>query len=192
MTFMFFESPHAPYTFPDNCIVKKDFLPHINYATVDIAKNIEKIRNRYLNSCNHLDYQLGRIFRFLEEENLMDSTIVIVTGDHGEEFMEKGRWGHNSEFHEEQIRVPLLLYIPQKGSGKIDYATSHIDIIPTILPLMGVKNPKEDYCLGLNLFESEPRPFWIVSSWNFIGYIDGTYKYTTPINGYIAFVLRVE
>lgn len=69
----------------------------------------------------------------------MEDTIVIVTGDHGEEFMEKGRWGHRSTFSQEQIQVPLIIWIPESGKGDHSFMTSHIDIVPTIAPYLGVK-----------------------------------------------------
>jgi membrane-anchored protein YejM (alkaline phosphatase superfamily) len=179
MSFMFFESPHAPYTFPDDCIVRKDYLPTFNYSTVDVAANIEKIRNRYLNSVHHLDTQLARVYKFLKEENLMDSTIVVVTGDHGEEFMEKGHWGHNESFHTEQTRPPLIMHIPGIKHKDIQYLTSHLDIIPTLAPYFGITNPPEDYSLGYNMLGNKRRPFTVISSWNRICYMDKNIKYVT-------------
>ena len=147
--FMFFESPHAPYTFPEECTLKpalrrRPQLP----ARWTSKKDIGAIKNRYINACRHLDTQLDRVFKYLEQKNLLDSTIVLVTGDHGEEFMEKGRWGHHSAFSEEQIRVPLILHVPGVAPAEIDRMTCHLDLPATILPRLGVKNPPEDYCLG--------------------------------------------
>lgn len=76
----------------------------MNYARMDLENDITLIKNRYINSCHHLDSQLGRIIHYLESNQLLEKTIVIITGDHGEEFMEKGHWGHNSAYTEEQIR----------------------------------------------------------------------------------------
>ncbi len=55
MTFMFFESPHARYYFPEECAIRKPYLEDFNYATMSVDKDIELIKNRYINSCNHLD-----------------------------------------------------------------------------------------------------------------------------------------
>ncbi|MBN1550145.1 sulfatase-like hydrolase/transferase, partial [bacterium] len=128
MAFMFFESPHANYYFPDESIIRKDYLPDLNYATMDLKKDIQLIKNRYINSCHHMDSQYQRIFDYLRDNNLMNSTIVIVTGDHGEEFMEKGHWGHNSAFTEEQLRVPLIIKIPNHSGSAITDMSSHMDI----------------------------------------------------------------
>jgi membrane-anchored protein YejM (alkaline phosphatase superfamily) len=73
---------------------------------------LEHLDGFYINASNHLDYQFSRIISTLKKEDLLKETIVIITGDHGEEFMENGRWGHNSTFSQQQIRVPLLIHIP--------------------------------------------------------------------------------
>lgn len=192
MTFMFFESPHAPYTFPEECAVKKDYLPTFHYSTVDIEKNISKIKNRYLNSVNHLDTQLDRIYKFLEKESLMENTIVVVAGDHGEEFLEKGHWGHNESFHEEQVRTPLLLWIPGKKHKENNFLSSHLDLPATIAPFIGIKNPPEDYSLGYNLLGTEHRSFSAISSWSRICYVDKKFKYDTSTVANILLPDRVS
>ena len=181
MTFMFFESPHAPYTFPDDCVVKKDYLPTFNYSTVNIKENIDGIKKRYLNSVHHLDTQLDRIFKFLEREKLMDNTIVVVSGDHGEEFMEKGHWGHNESFHQEQIRPPLMIYIPGKKHQDINRLSSHLDIPAMLAPYFGITNPPEDYCLGYDLLDGGNRTFTACSSWNKLCYIDEKIKFVLSL-----------
>ena len=182
MTFMFFESPHARYYFPEDSILRKNYLQEFNYATMNLEKDIQLIKNRYINSCHHLDSQFARIIDFLEQEDLLKNTIVILTGDHGEEFMEKGRWGHGSTFVEEQIRTPLIVWIPGTGSGPVEKMTSHLDIAPTLLPFLGVKNPPEDYSLGYNLLSDQQRPYTVISDWSRICYVDPHYKLSIPLN----------
>ncbi len=182
MTFMFFESPHAPYTFPEESIIARPFVEHLNYATMDLEKDMLLIKNRYINSVHHLDMQVGRLLQFLANENLLDDTLVIITGDHGEEFMEKGRWGHNSEFTEEQVRVPLVLWVPGTGSSTSNNMTSHVDLIPTLLPLLGVSNPAEDYSLGRGLLNEAPaRESLVISDWENVTYVDGEFKASFPV-----------
>ena len=183
MTFMFFESPHAKYYFPPENAIRKNYLKNFNYATMDLD-DVELIKNRYINSCNHLDSQFARIIKYLEENNLLDSTIVLITGDHGEEFMEKGRWGHNSGFTEEQVRSPLVLWVPGKRARQVTDITSHLDIPATLLSLLGVTNPPQDYSLGYDLFGTLKRQFAIVSGWNHLAYVDEEYKAVFPLKSY--------
>ncbi len=181
MAFMFFESPHASYYFPEESVIRQPYLEDFNYATMSLDDDIELIRNRYINSCHHLDSQFARVFAYLEQNDLLENTVVVVTGDHGEEFMEKGRWGHNSAFHEEQIRVPLVIRLPGKGAGETDRMTSHLDIAPTLLPLLGVKNASGDYAQGFDLLGPERRDFTIISDWSRVCYVDEKYKEVIPL-----------
>ncbi len=179
-TFMFFESPHARYYFPPESIIRKNYLKDFNYATASLEKDIGLIKNRYINSCNYLDSQFERIFDLLRREKLLDNTIVILTGDHGEEFMEKGRWGHNSEFHEEQALTPMVLWVPGTGSSISDRITSHLDVAPTLLPLLGVTNPSADYSLGHNLLSNYQRQFTVIGDWSRVAYVGQDYKLVMP------------
>ena len=181
MTFMFFESPHARYYFPPENAIEPDYLQDLNYATMDLERDIGGIKKRYINSCNHLDSQFGRIITYLRDNNLLHNTIVILTGDHGEEFMEKGRWGHNSMFHDEQIRTPMVVWIPGMNPGVYDHVTSHVDWIPTLLPLLGVKNPAQDYAQGKSLFDDSPRDYLVSSDWSSLAIIDDEHKIRLPL-----------
>ncbi len=182
MTFMFFESPHARYYFPDESIIRENYLQDFNYATMDLENDIGLIKNRYINSCHHLDSQIGRVIDYLRDNDLLKNTIVIITGDHGEEFMEKGRWGHNSQFTEEQTRTPFVLWVPGTPHAVVDQLTSHMDIPATIMPLLGVKNPPEDYSLGYNLLGDEQREYTVIADWSRIAYVGSEYKATFPID----------
>ncbi|MDD5457991.1 MAG: sulfatase-like hydrolase/transferase [Phycisphaerae bacterium] len=184
MTFMFFESPHARYYFPPENAIRSEYLKEFNYATTDIEKDIELIKNRYINSCNHLDSQLALIINYLKENNLLDSTIVIITGDHGEEFMEKGHWGHNSDFTEEQTITPMVLWIPGCEPKIINSITSHLDIPPTLMKLLGVKNPPADYCLGYDMLGGKVRDFTVISDWDSLAYVDSQFKAVFPLKVY--------
>lgn len=181
--FQFFESPHARYHFPPESVVREPYLADFDYATTDVERDIELIRARYLNSCNHLDSQWARVLAFLEGEDLLDSTLVVLTGDHGEEFMEKGRWGHNSEFVEEQVRVPLVLWVPGEPARALTAMTSHVDLVATLLPRLGVVSPVEDYALGRDLLGAEQRPFQAVSDWSRIAYLDEDAKIAFALKG---------
>jgi membrane-anchored protein YejM (alkaline phosphatase superfamily) len=131
---------------------------------------------------HHLDQQFGRIFDYLKQHQLLDNTIVVINGDHGEEFMEHGFWGHNSTFVDQQIRTPLIIYVPGMKPQISDGITSHMDIIPTLMPLLGVRNPSSDYATGYNLLAGETRQHTYVSDWDRISYIDNEVKITFPVN----------
>lgn len=182
--FMFFNSPHARYYFPQESVIRPNYLRNFNYAREDYAsleENIDLIRNRYINAVHHLDQQLGRVVEQLRASDRLQDTIVIITGDHGEEFMEQGRWGHNSELHNGQIHTPLVLWVPGTGAEVRTDPTSHLDLAPTLLPLLGVLNPGTDYSAGLDLFTAHTGRYRLSASWNRLAYIDDHYKVVLPV-----------
>lgn len=181
-TFMFFESTHAPYTFPESAVIRPDYLPQVNYLQLNkITGDIQPLYNRYINAAHHVDAEVGRVIALLEKEHLLDDTIVLFTGDHGEEFMENGHWGHghNEVFPEQQIRVPLVMWIPGEKPRQVDDPTSHNQIPATILPLLGVTSPPGDYCSEEGLF-APPRPYRVVGSYDYLGIVDANGKLSFP------------
>ena len=183
MFFQFFESPHAKYDFPADAVIARPYLPALNYASMDVHRDMPLVRNRYINAVHHLDQQLGRVFAALEREQLLDSTIVLVTGDHGEEFMEKGNWGHNSFFTEEQTRVPMVLLLPGQPAAVIDRMTSHLDVAPTLMRLLGVQNPVSDFAHGVDLLNGPARHTMVFADWNHIGVLLDGYKFSVATEG---------
>ncbi len=184
-TFMFFESPHARYYFPQESVIRRPYRDDINYATLgkeELASNITLIKNRYLNAVHHLDSQFARVFEHLRQNKLLENTIVIVTGDHGEEFMEHGFWGHNSTFSEQQVRPPLVLWIPGAQPAVHDKLTSHMDIAATLMPRLGVINPPHDYTVGIDLLSAQQHEHITLSDWSRMGYVDQSIKITLPMN----------
>lgn len=184
MTFMFFESPHANYYFPRENVVREPYIEDLNYATMDLTRDIKKIKARYDNACNHLDSQYGRIIDYLRQHALLDSTIVLITGDHGEEFMEKGHWGHARGYPEEQVLVPMVLWVPGRPPREVTRMTSHLDVPATLMPLLGVTNSPEDYSLGHDMLGGEGREYTILCDWNTLCYVDGQFKAVFPMSGY--------
>lgn len=184
-TFMFFESPHARYYFPPESVIRRPYMDDINYATLSkeaLVSDMPLIKNRYLNSVHHLDTQFARVFDYLKQNDLLDNTIVVVTGDHGEEFMEHGFWGHNSTFSEQQVRPPLVLWIPDTPPAVHDKLSSHMDIVATLMPRLGVTNAPADYTVGIDLMSSATREHVPLSDWSRMGYVDQMTKITLPMN----------
>ncbi|MCF6188332.1 MAG: sulfatase-like hydrolase/transferase, partial [Desulfobulbaceae bacterium] len=124
----------------------------------------------------------ARVVNYLKTEGLLKNTMVIITGDHGEEFMENGNWGHNSEFTEQQIRVPLILWIPGESPQEIKHMTSHLDIPATLLPRLGVRNGASTYSLGNDLLGPTKRQHTLISGWARVAYVNEEIKAIFPIS----------
>ena len=100
----------------------------------------------------------------------MNKTIVVISSDHGEEFNDnrKNFWGHNGNFTKYQAQIPLIVKWPGKDSVDIEYRTSALDVVPTILTrVLGCKNPVSDYSVGKDLLvPDKERSFVYVSNYS--------------------------
>jgi len=98
------------------------------------ALDIRRLEELYDAGIRQLDTELGRFFSFLEEHELAEGAVVIVTSDHGEEFLEHGRVDHFLTTYQEVLQVPLLIRGPGIPSGvRIALPVSSVDIAPTVL-----------------------------------------------------------
>ena len=181
--------PHAPYEFPEEAVIRKEYAQELNYAKVSSGDGT-MIKNRYINSNHHLDMRLAEVFKALDDGNLWENTIVVLVGDHGEEFYEKGRLGHNSTFVQEQVRTPLVIHIPGVKPQVYTGMSSHLDVVPILAPYFGVTNPIADYSLGYNLLDpAQKRTYTIIANWSQVFYASPKYKTLLPSNS-IAFATQ--
>lgn len=92
-----------------------------------------------------VDEYLGKLFDDLAERGLWDDTLVIVTSDHGDEFLEHGYKGHRRNLYQSTLQVPLVVKMPRgRWAGKrIDSLVGIVDLAPTILELAGLESPPE-------------------------------------------------
>ncbi len=156
-SFLFFDSTHAPYDFPEDHAPFEPYAREIRYAERDLDSQRAPIFNRYRNAIHWLDSLTGNVVDSLRDNGLLDNTVVLITGDHGESFGENGLWGHNSAFTDAQIHVPLILLMPDREGQRLSHRTSHQDIAPTFMELLGVTNDPADYSNGVSLFERGER-----------------------------------
>jgi arylsulfatase A-like enzyme len=85
------------------------------------------------------DRYIGEVLEELEARDRFDDSIVVVTADHGEEFLERGWLGHSITLHQELIRVPLIIKLPGVGARVVDTPVSLMDVAPTLLHHLGLE-----------------------------------------------------
>ncbi|MBX3225794.1 MAG: sulfatase-like hydrolase/transferase [Labilithrix sp.] len=127
-TWVHYLDPHLPY------VTHKD-AP--SFASMGGA-GIPTLRNTYDVEVWFTDKHIGRLFAHIAAQPWAPETAIILTADHGEAFGEKGHYGHGRELWEPLVRVPLIVYIPGGTPRRIETRRSHIDIVPTVLDLMGM------------------------------------------------------
>lgn len=123
---------------------------------------IERLRNRYKNSLAYVDQLMGEALAALDRHNRLSSSIVVVTGDHGEEFLERGHMVHGGEPNHFQLDVPLWIQIPglseQVLSRRYPMA-SHVDIFPTVFDFLGLNGEFKTALSGKSILSASP-PLW--------------------------------
>jgi len=98
----------------------------------------EEYRAAYLEGVQALDASLGAFVAELEAGGFFANGYLLFTSDHGEAFFEHGRLGHNLPPHEEQLRIPLLLFGGGLAPREIPHAVSLADVAPTLADLCAV------------------------------------------------------
>jgi arylsulfatase A-like enzyme len=88
------------------------------------------------------DQQIGRLLGWLDARGLAGDTLVVLTADHGESFGEHGAWFHPASVHDTEVAVPLVLSFPGRlPAGQLAAPISLLDIMPTVLDLLGIATP---------------------------------------------------
>jgi len=124
-------------------------IPALDYPRFEITDTYHSL---YRGEIRYLDYCLGQLIKEMEEIGVLDKTIIIITSDHGEEFLDHDLLIHGTSLYDEQIRIPLIIYDGRKTEGgqrMIDTLTSNLDIAPTILEYAGI--PASEKMLGRSL-----------------------------------------
>jgi len=130
---------HSPYFPPENYrsidekIMKALNLKLLYHKHWRSREDVNLLHRLYIDELRYLDDCLDEFLDAVMEENIY----VIVTADHGEQFMEHGGLEHISWcMYEEQIRIPLIIL--NNDSGEKSFIASTIDIAPTIADLTGI------------------------------------------------------
>lgn len=107
-----------------------------------IRRQIEGI---YAAAVRDTDEAVGGLLEALRPAGALENTVIVVGADHGEEFGERGRFGHaGSNLHAEITRVPLILHLPKRfglAGRRVAGPVMNLDILPTLLAVAGLRSP---------------------------------------------------
>ena len=99
---------------------------------------------RYPGELEFVDTYVGELLAELESLGLYDESLILFTSDHGEALGEHSYWGHSLNLFDELLHVPLIIKLPKGHSGSTklnelsDLPVAHLDLVPTILDVMGL------------------------------------------------------
>lgn len=88
------------------------------------------------------DRHLGAFLDALKAAGRYDDSLIVVTADHGEEFLERGWVGHSISVNREQVHVPCLIKAPGCRPGRTDTPVSLLDLMPSLLAQVGAPAPE--------------------------------------------------
>ncbi len=169
MSFMFLDSVHS-LDFPEDLDVPyDDYWQEVDRLKLSPDFDPREYFNRYKNAAYWQDVLIGRVLQILEKNDRLKDTIVIVTSDHGEEFNDSklNYWGHNGNFSDAQIKIPLVIVWPGMPAQQITHRTTAYDVGATLLKrVLAVQNPIEDFSVGKDLFDPKGREVFFVGSYN--------------------------
>jgi Sulfatase len=151
------------------------FIPHYPYSDYGpdyrIRPDVTKNRDRYYNDLRLLDDEIRRIWNHLEETGVADHTIFVVLGDHGEAFGQHGEWGHGLGYYDEMYRVPVVFWQPNLIQPQvIKFPTSHPDVLPTLLDLLGVRYDPSRF-QGYSVLRGAPNRKYIFTMDGYADYV---------------------
>ena len=133
-------------------------LPYFDYGPdYRIREEDGRAISRYYNNLNLLDHMIKRIYDDLKEKGILERTILVFVGDHGQAFGQHhpDNFMHYRYSYNENLEAPAVLYQPSLFKPRtVDAATQHIDLLPTLLDAMRVPYDPALFD-GESLFQSE-------------------------------------
>ena len=143
------------------------------YSDIPHPKSISKNELNYLISkydseIRHVDFNIKELITRLEEMDILKDSLIVITSDHGEEFLEHGCFKHGFQLYDETIHIPLIFYWKDNLNAQCtENLVSGIDIAPTILELCQIKPPAS--MLGKNILSkkvTEESSLFCTHFWN--------------------------
>ncbi len=139
-------------------------LPYFDYGPeYRVREDDGRAINRYYNNLNLLDHMIKRIYDHLKEKGLLERTIFVIVGDHGQAFGQHhpDNFMHHRYSYNENMEAPAIFYQPALFNPRIvDFPTNHVDLLPTLLDAMRVSYDPALFD-GESLFQSKLRRKYI-------------------------------
>jgi len=169
--------PHGPFSPPDRFLEtfesddgldqwleERQFTRKVVRPTGQVVKPIEST-NLYDAEIHFMDRQIGVLFKRAERQGWLDSSLIVVMGDHGEGLGQHGFAGHGDVWHE-QLHAPFFIYSPWHRAQRVDQAVSAADVVPTLLGLLSLPNSEAflTQTSGRDALDAPPYPIFSQTS----------------------------
>jgi arylsulfatase A-like enzyme len=117
----------------------------LRLENVFTEKELDRIIQLYDGGIAYADAQIARLLEGLDQIGILQNSVVVVTADHGEAFLEHGRVFHSGDLvYEELIRVPLILWSPSRltRNRTVEHQVELVDLLPSLIRLADLQQPK--------------------------------------------------
>jgi arylsulfatase A-like enzyme len=111
--------------------------------------SVQDMINKYDLAIQTIDYQIGRLYKFLKKNKLWDETVLIILGDHGTNLIDHNIYFSSSSLFDSTIHVPMIMHLPGINAKEINEFAQNVDILPTIFDYM--KYATEEKIDGVSL-----------------------------------------
>jgi arylsulfatase A-like enzyme len=145
--------PHTPYQAPQPFHTRYDpeYQGNITGSIREITRfnaarersvsprDLQHLKALYWGEVSYMDHQIGRFITALEQESLMDETILALIADHGENLGEKQHFFHGDTLYETEVHIPFMIRYPKRipAPREVSQLVESIDLFPTLLQLSG-------------------------------------------------------
>jgi len=113
-------------------------------AGEDESQRNEALRGLYAGEVSYVDAHVGELLAMLEEFELLDRSLIVLTSDHGESMDEHWEhWDHGESTYEVSVHTPLILRLPGTvlAGSRHTEVVGNVDVMPTVLDLLGIESP---------------------------------------------------
>lgn len=109
------------------------------YNHLDAVPNLDYIADLYDAEVAYLDHEIGNLFDYLQSAGILDNTMVVLFGDHGENMTEHDAWFDHAGLYDSVVHIPLIMWAPGKiPASEISTMVSLVDVKPSVLELTGL------------------------------------------------------
>lgn len=144
---LFFSRPWLQHTHfdtpPKNTLMASELLDEQILGNISFTQDEHSLMTALYDDCIRMvDQGIGELFNFLQQHDLYDQSLIIVTADHGEDLEEHGYYGH-ARVYETECRVPLFIRFPggEFAGQRYHNQVSLADIMPTVYSVLNIKPP---------------------------------------------------
>ncbi len=189
--YMNLQATHKPLTYPEEYAYYKPDNNKIISENILKWKNVTSVNNRYDNALRYVDIQVGRLINELNKKGYLNNTVILLSSDHGHDFeWEHSINGHGNSVYNDELMTPMLLYVPDIAPKNISEIVSHIDAIPTLIDVLGLKSFKN--FMGKPMRVKGRFFFYAQNHKHFIGMYKNDLKIIIDLNKKTAEVYNVS